>query len=107
HNASGAYAVTRSTSATIHGVGLRVVVTAVAVVVAVYLVWALRSLIVPACVGGLLAHVCRPPGTRLERYRIPRGLGVVLLLLMFASVALGIVNSVRAVMPSETGALEL
>ncbi len=61
----------------------------------------------PACVGGLLAYICRPLVTRLERYWIPRGLGVALLLLMFASVALGIVNSVRAVMPTETGALEL
>src|SRR4029450_1741444 len=107
HNASGAYAVTRATSATTPGVGLKVVVTAVAVVVAVYLVWALRSLIVPACVGGLLAYICRPLVTRLERYWIPRGLAVALLLLVFASVALGIVNSLRAVMPTEAGALEL
>jgi hypothetical protein len=77
------------------------------VVLAVYLVWALRSLIVPACVGALLAYICRPLVTRLERYRIPRGLAVALLLLVFASVALGIVNSLRAVMPTEAGALEL
>ena len=107
HKASGAHAVTRATSATTPGVVLKVVVTAAAVVLAAYLVWALRSLIVPACVGGLLAYICRPLVTRLERYWIPRGLAVALLLLMFASVALGIVNSVRAVMPSETGALEL
>ena len=98
---------TRASSPTTPGVGLKVVVTAVAVVVAVYLVWALRSLIVPACVGGLLAYICRPLVTRLERYWIPRGLAVALLLLVFASVALGIVNSLRAVMPTEAGALEL
>ena len=80
---------------------------AVAAALAAYLVWALRSLIVPACVGGLLAYICRPLITRLERYWFPRGLAVALLLLVFASVALGIMNSVRAVMPSEIGALEL
>jgi len=89
------------------GVVLKCVVTTAAVVLAAYLVWGLRSLIVPASVGGLLAYICRPGGARLERYRVPRGLAVALLLLMFASVALVIVNSVRAVMPSETGALEL
>jgi predicted PurR-regulated permease PerM len=99
--------VTRATSATTPGVVLKVVVTAAAVVLAAYLVWALRSLIVPACVGGLLAYICRPLVTRLERYWIPRGLAVALLLLVFASVALGIVNSLRAVMPTEAGALEL
>ena len=98
---------TRATSATTPAVVLKVVVTAAAVVLAAYLVWALRSLIVPACVGGLLAYICRPLVTRLERYWLPRGLAVALLLVVFASVALGIVNSVRAVMPTEAGALEL
>ena len=55
---------TRATSATTPGVVLKVVVTSAAVVLAAYLVWALRSLIVPACVGGLLAYICRPLVTR-------------------------------------------
>lgn len=95
------------TSATTPGVVLKAVITAAAVVLAAYLVWALRSLIVPACVGGLLAYICRPLVTRLERSWIPRGLAVALLLLVFAAVALGIANSLRAVMPSEAAALEL
>jgi predicted PurR-regulated permease PerM len=99
--------VTRPTGAAPAGAVLRGVATAVAVAVAAYLVWALRSLIVPACVGGLLAYICRPLATRLERYWLPRGLAVVFLLLIFASVALGIASSVRGVMPSETGVLEL
>ena len=37
------------------GVVLKCVVTTAAVVLAAYLVWGLRSLIVPASVGGLLA----------------------------------------------------
>ena len=98
---------TRSAGSSPAGVVLKSVVTAAAVVLAVALVWGLRSLIVPASVGGLLAYICRPLVARLERCRVPRGLAVALLLLMFASIALVIANSFRAVMPSETGALEL
>jgi predicted PurR-regulated permease PerM len=89
------------------GVVLKGVVTAAAVILAAYLVWGLRSLIVPAVVGGLLAYICRPLVARLERSWIPRGLAVGLLLLMFGLVALVGVNSVRAVIPNETAVLEL
>src|SRR5215468_5027531 len=89
------------------GVVIKYVVTAAAVVPAAYLVWALRSLILPVSAGGLLAYICRPLVARLERYRIPRGPAVGLLLLIFVFVALASFNSVRAVMPSETGVLEL
>jgi len=99
--------VTRFAGSSPAGVVLKCVVTAAAVVLAVYLVWGLRSLIVPASVGGLLAYICRPLVARLERCRVPRGLAVGLLLLVFASVTLVIANSFRAVMPSETGVLEL
>jgi predicted PurR-regulated permease PerM len=89
------------------GVVIKYVVTAATVVLAAYLVWAMRSLILPVSVGGLLAYISRPLVARLERYRIPRGPAVGLLLLMFTFVALTSFNSLRAVMPSETGVLEL
>jgi predicted PurR-regulated permease PerM len=89
------------------GVVIKFVVTAATVFLGAYLVWGLRSLIVPASVGGLLAYICRPLVTRLERLRLPRGLAAGLLLLMFGVVTLVAVNSLRAVMPSETGVLEL
>jgi predicted PurR-regulated permease PerM len=83
------------------------IVIAATVVLAAYLVWALRSLILPASAGGLMAYICRPFVARLERCGIPRRLAVGLLLFMVALVALVSVNSLRAVIPSETGALEL
>jgi predicted PurR-regulated permease PerM len=89
------------------GVATKYVVTAAAAMLAAYLVWGLRSLIVPAFVGGLLAYICRPLVTRLERCRIPRGLAVGLLLLMCAVVTLVGLNSVRAAIPSEAAILEL
>jgi predicted PurR-regulated permease PerM len=99
--------VTGAASPNLAGVVIKYVLTAAAVVLAAYLVWALRSLILPVSAGGLLAYICRPLVARLERYRIPRGVAVGLLLLMFAFAALASFNSLRAVMPSETGVLEL
>jgi predicted PurR-regulated permease PerM len=82
-------------------------VAATGLLLSVYLLWKLRSLIPPVAVGGLAAYICRPLVVRLERYLVTRGLAIGLLLLSFVVVALFIVNRVRAVMPTETGAVEL
>ena len=89
------------------GVGIAWFMTAAVAVVVAYLAWGLRSLIVPAFVGGLLAYICRPLVAGLERCRIPRGLAAGLLLLTFAVLVLVGVNSIRAAMPTEIEALEL
>jgi predicted PurR-regulated permease PerM len=91
----------------IPGVVVRPLLAATAVALAAWLVWELRSLIVPVCVGSLLAYICRPLVARLERRWIPRGLAVGLLLLMLGGVALVGLNSIRAVMPGESEALAL
>ena len=46
------------------GVVIKCVFMAAAFVLTAYLVWGLRSLIVPASVGGLLAYTCRPSSAR-------------------------------------------
>ena len=84
-----------------------ILIAAAAAALALFLVWGLRTLIVPAFVGGVLAYIFRPLVARLERYWIPRGLAVGLLLLALGLLALITVNSIRAVMPSEVGILEL
>ena len=89
------------------GIVFKSLAAAAGVVLGAYLVWGLRSLVVPVAVGGLLAYICRPVVARLERWRVPRGAAIGLLLLVFVLAALGIVNRVRAVIPSDTGALEL
>jgi predicted PurR-regulated permease PerM len=86
---------------------VKAVAAAAAVALAAYLVWGLRTLIVPIAVGGLLAYICRPLVVRFERARMPRVVAVMLLLIVFALASLGIVNSVRAVVPNETEALAL
>ena len=89
------------------GAVVKAVAAAAAVALAAYLVWGLRTLIVPIAVGGLLAYICRPLVVRFERARMPRVVAVMLLLIVFALAGLGIVNSVRAVVPNETEALAL
>ena len=86
---------------------LKAAIAVAGVAVGACLVWGLRSLIVPVAVGALLAYICRPLVLRLERRRIPRVVAVALLLLMAVVAGLLMLNSVRAVMPSETAALEL
>ncbi len=87
------------------------VITSLAAVAGValgaFLVWGLRSLIVPVVVSGLLAYIVRPLVARLERSWVPRDVAIGLLLLVFVLAALFIVKGIRAVMPSDTGALEL
>ena len=68
----------------------------VGALVAAYLIWALRSLILPIAVGGLLAYVCFPLVAGMERYRLPRGLAIALLMLVFLSVGLVLATAVRS-----------
>jgi predicted PurR-regulated permease PerM len=74
--------------------------------VAVCLIWGLRSLIVPIAVGSLLAYVCYPLVARLERYRLTRGLAIVLLMLAFLSVGMILAIGIRAGVSSEIGTLD-
>ena len=72
-----------------------------------YLLWGIRSLILPVAVGGLLAYICDRVVVRLERYRVTRGLAIGLLLLAFVSAVFLMVRVVRASVPTEIGALDL
>lgn len=83
------------------------VVAAAGVALTAYLLMELRSLIVPVVVSGLLAYICRPLVAGLEGYRVPRDVAIGLLLLVFVLCSLFIVNRVRAVMPTDTQAIEL
>jgi predicted PurR-regulated permease PerM len=72
-----------------------------------FLIWALRRLILPAAVGGLLAYICYPLVAGLERFRLTRGLAIGLLLLAFVFAGFFLVNRVSAGIPNDAGVLEL
>jgi predicted PurR-regulated permease PerM len=71
------------------------------------LTWALRSLILPVAVGGLLAYICYPLVAGLERFRLRRGLAIGLLLLAFVSAGVFLVSRIGAGIPDDAGVLEL
>ena len=73
----------------------------------VWLLWSLRVLILPVVVGGLLAYVCQPLVAALERFRLARGLTVLLLVVAMVAVGLLLLIRVRAALPDEVGALEM
>ena len=98
---------TRADRSSRAGLVITSLAAAAAVALGGYLVWGLRSLIVPMAVGGLLAYIVRPLVARLERLWVPRGLAIGLLLLVFGLAALFIVTRMRAVMPSDLALLEL
>jgi predicted PurR-regulated permease PerM len=86
---------------------LRSTVAAAGLLLSVYLLWKLRSLIVPVVVGGLVAYICRPLVVHLERFRIPRSAAIGLLLVMFVLTVLFIASRITAVMPNENATIEL
>ena len=73
--------------------------------VAAYLIWGLRSLIVPIAVGSLLAYVCYPLVAALERW-LTRGLAIVLLMLAFLAVGVVLASGIRAGVSTEIGTLD-
>ena len=87
------------------GTLIRVLIAVAGILLAAALVWALRSLILPVAVGGLLAYICYPIVARLERFRLTRGLAIALLLLAFVIAGLFLVNRVRAGIPDDAGVL--
>jgi predicted PurR-regulated permease PerM len=72
-----------------------------------YLLWRLRSLIVPVTVGGMMAYICRPLIAHLEHYRIPRGLAMGLLLVVFVLAVLFVAGRISTIVPSEIKVIEL
>jgi len=71
------------------------------------LIWALRSLILPIAVGGLLAYICYPLVAGLERFRLTRGLAIGVLLLAFVGAGVFLVSRVHARISDDTRVLEL
>lgn len=89
------------------GVVLKRLVALGATGLGTYLLFELRSLIVPVLVSGLLAYVFYPLVTRLERLKLPRDAAIALLLAGVSLAAVLIVNGARSVAPSEGHMLEL
>jgi predicted PurR-regulated permease PerM len=86
---------------------IRVGAVLAGVALSVWLLWSLRLLILPVAVGGLLAYVCQPLVATLERFRLARGLTIVMLVVAMVVIGLLLLSRVRAALPGEVGALEM
>ena len=82
-------------------------VAAAGLLLSAFLLWKLRSLIVPFAVAGLMAYICRPLIAHLESYRMPRILAIGLLLVVFVLAGFFIAGRVAAVMTDEIAVNEL
>jgi predicted PurR-regulated permease PerM len=89
------------------GTLFKALLTAAGVLLSAYLLWKLRGLIVPVAVGGLMAYICRPLIAHLEHYRVPRGLAMGLLLVVFVLGVLFVAGRISAIVPSEIKGIEL
>jgi len=86
---------------------LRVGAALAGVALFAWLLWSLRLLVLPVVVGCLLAYVCQPVVAALERFRLARGLTVLLLVAAMVVVGLLVLIRVRAALPGEVGVLEM
>ena len=89
------------------GALFKVFLAAAGVLLSAYLFWKLRGLIVPVAVGGLMAYICHPLIGHLEHYRIPRGLAMGLLLVVFVLAVVFIAGRISTMMPSEVTVIEV
>lgn len=89
------------------GTPVKVLAAVAGILLSAVLLWGLRSLILPIVAGGLLAYICYPIVAGLERFRLTRGLAIVLLLLAFVIAGFFLVNRVRAGIPDDVAVLEL
>src|SRR5262249_48914447 len=85
---------------------LKALGTVLGVALLLFLLWSLRSLILPVAVGGLVAYICAPVVAGLERHGVTRGFAIGLLLLAFVLGIFLIVRVVRVGIPTEIEALD-
>jgi predicted PurR-regulated permease PerM len=74
---------------------------------AIYLVWSLRTLILPSIIGALSAYICTPLLRFLKRKGVPRGFGILFFFALFFLILFFIGGQIKDIIPDERGKLEL
>lgn len=75
--------------------------------VSIFLLWALRELILPTLVGALAAYLCRPLVTEMKRRGLSHGLSILFLFVIFFLAIVGLTKQVQSLIPDDKGKLEL
>lgn len=81
--------------------------TALGSLLALWLLWALRELILPSIVGALGAYLCRPILNRLKRMGVSNIWSIVLLFAGFFLIIMLLTFQLQSVIPDQKGKLEL
>ncbi|MFH1723946.1 MAG: AI-2E family transporter [Elusimicrobiota bacterium] len=80
---------------------------ALGLVIGLFLLWALRALILPAIIGALSAYICVPILDKMSLRRIPRVVGVLILVGAFVATLWLLVSHVKSMIPDEREGLVL
>ena len=84
-----------------------IVTALISLIIFFYLVWSLRSLILPCIVGLTLAYICKPLLRFLQKKGFPHSIALILLFGLFFLVVSFFTNQVKSIIPDEKGMLEL
>ncbi|MBT4268672.1 MAG: AI-2E family transporter [Deltaproteobacteria bacterium] len=79
------------------------IIVSLSLIVFVAIVWALRTMIVPATVGALLAYACLPLLRKLKKTGLPDGLALLILLGTFVLGIMLVTDRIKHIIPDEIG----
>lgn len=82
-------------------------IVSISFVVFLAIVWALRTMIIPATVGALLAYACLPLLRKLKRTGLPDALALLILLGVFVLGIMLVTDRIKHTIPDETGKILL
>ncbi|MBU2645586.1 AI-2E family transporter [bacterium] len=83
------------------------IIISLSLILFIAIVWALRTMIVPATVGALLAYACLPLLRKLKKTGLPDGLALVILLGTFVLGIMLVTDRIKHIIPDETGKILL
>ncbi len=83
------------------------VIVSLSLVVLIAIIWAMRTMIIPAIVGALLAYACLPLLRKLKKKGIPDALALLILLGAFVLGIMLVTDRIKHIIPDETGKILL
>jgi len=83
------------------------IIVSLSLILFLAIIWALRTMIVPATVGALLAYACLPLLRKLKKTGLPDGLALLILLGTFVLGIMLVTDRIKHIIPDETGKILL
>jgi predicted PurR-regulated permease PerM len=83
------------------------VIVSLSLVALIAIIWAMRTMIIPAIVGALLAYACLPLLRKLKKIGLPDALALLILLGAFVLGIMLVTDRIKHIIPDETGKILL